>query len=172
MMPSGKNQRLRYKRRENGLTDYRRRLRMLRGGLPRAVVRVSNTQVTCQVVEYAPGGDKVIVEVKTSSLTEKHGWPIDASRKSVPASYLTGFAAGKKAIAAGCETAILDIGLAASTKGNRVYAALKGMIDAGLEIPHGEDVLPSEERIMGSHIDESLATAVESTKKSIEEAHA
>ena len=53
MMPSGKNQRLRYKRRENGLTDYRRRLRMLRGGLPRAVVRVSNTQVTCQVVEYA-----------------------------------------------------------------------------------------------------------------------
>ena len=169
MMPSGKNQRLRYKRRENGLTDYRRRLRMLRG-LPRAVVRVSNTQVTCQVVEYAPGGDKVIVEVKTSSLTEKHGWPIDASRKSVPASYLTGFAAGKKAIAAGCETAILDIGLAASTKGNRVYAALKGMIDAGLEIPHGEDVLPSEERIMGSHIDDSLATSVESTKKSIEEA--
>jgi large subunit ribosomal protein L18 len=46
------------------------------------------------------------------------------------------------------------------------------MIDAGLEIPHGEDVLPSEERIMGSHIDDSLATSVESTKKSIEEAHA
>ena len=83
-----------------------------------------------------------------------------------------GFAVGKKAIAAGYNTAILDIGLAASTKGNRVYAALKGMIDAGLEIPHGEDVLPSDERIMGSHIDDSLATSVESTKKSIEEAHA
>ena len=165
MMPSGKNQRLRYKRRENGLTDYRRRLRMLRGGIPRAVVRVSNTQVTCQVVEYSPGGDKILAEVKTSSLTENHGWPIDASRKSIPASYLTGFAVGKKAIAAGCETAILDIGLAASTKGNRAYAALKGMID-------GEDVLPSEDRIMGSHIDDSLASSVESTKKSIEEAQA
>ena len=127
---------------------------MLRGGIPRAVVRVSNTQVTCQVVEYSPGGDKILAEVKTSSLTENHGWPIDASRKSIPASYLTGFAVGKKAIAAGCETAILDIGLAASTKGNRAYAALKGMIDAGLEIPHGEDVLPSEDRIMGSHIDD------------------
>ena len=143
---------------------------MLRGGIPRAVVRVSNTQVTCQVVEYSPGGDKILAEVKTSSLTENHGWPIDASRKSIPASYLTGFAVGKKAIAAGCETAILDIGLAASTKGNRAYAALKGMIDAGLEIPHGEDVLPSEDRIMGSHIDDSLASSVESTKKSIEEA--
>lgn len=145
---------------------------MLRGGIPRAVVRVSNTQVTCQVVEYSPGGDKILAEVKTSSLTENHGWPIDASRKSIPASYLTGFAVGKKAIAAGCETAILDIGLAASTKGNRAYAALKGMIDAGLEIPHGEDVLPSEDRIMGSHIDDSLASSVESTKKSIEEAQA
>ena len=145
---------------------------MLRGGIPRAVVRVSNTQVTCQVVEYSPGGDKILAEVKTSSLTENHGWPIDASRKSIPASYLTGFAVGKKAIAAGCETAILDIGLAASTKGNRAYAALKGMIDAGLEIPHGEDVLPSEDRIMGSHIDDSLASSVESTKKSIEEARA
>ena len=145
---------------------------MLRGGIPRAVVRVSNTQVTCQVVEYSPGGDKILAEVKTSSLTENHGWPIDASRKSIPASYLTGFAVGKKAIAAGCETAILDIGLAASTKGNRAYAALKGMIDAGLEIPHGEDVLPSEDRRMGSHIDDSLASSVESTKKSIEEAQA
>ena len=145
---------------------------MLRGGIPRAVVRVSNTQVTCQVVEYSPGGDKILAEVKTSSLTENHGWPIDASRKSIPASYLTGFAVGKKAIAAGCETAILDIGLAASTKGNRAYAALKGMIDAGLEIPHGEDVLPSEDRIMGSHIDDSLASSVESRKKSIEEAQA
>ena len=145
---------------------------MLRGGIPRAVVRVSNTQVTCQVVEYSPGGDKILAEVKTSSLTENHGWPIDASRKSIPASYLTGFAVGKKAIAAGCATAILDIGLADSTKGNRAYAALKGKIDAGLEIPHGEDVLPSEDRIMGSHIDDSLASSVESTKKSIEEAQA
>ena len=56
-MAHGKSQRLRFKRRRNGKTDYRRRLRMLRGGIPRAVVRVSNTQVTCQLVEFGMDGD-------------------------------------------------------------------------------------------------------------------
>lgn len=171
-MPSGKNQRLRYKRRENGLTDYRRRLRLLRGDSPRAVVRVSNTQATCQLVEYSPEGDRVLVEMKSSSLIKEHGWPNDASRKSIPASYLTGYALGKKALASGVNSAVLDIGLAASSTGNRVYAALKGMVDAGLDIPHGEAVLPSEDRISGRHISESLESSLESTKASIEEAYA
>ena len=76
----------------------------------------------------------------------------------------------KAAISAGHNEAILDIGLAASTSGNRVFAALKGMVDAGMEIPHGEDVLPDDDRINGSHIDASIAKAVEAAKKSIEEA--
>ena len=76
----------------------------------------------------------------------------------------------KAAISAGHNEAILDIGLAASTSGNRVFAALKGMVDAGMEIPHGEDVLPDDDRINGSHIDDSIAKAVEAAKKSIEEA--
>ena len=75
-------------------------------------------------------------------------------------------------MAAGHNEAILDIGLAASTPGNRVFAALRGMVDAGFEIPHGEEVLPSDDRINGSHIDDSIAKAVESAKKSIEEATA
>ena len=44
-MAHGKRQRRKYARREFGLTDYRRRLKLLRGGEPRAVVRVSNTEV-------------------------------------------------------------------------------------------------------------------------------
>ena len=63
--------------------------------------------------------------------------------------------------------AILDIGLAASSTGNRAYSALKGMIDAGMEIPHSEGVLPSEERINGEHIGDGIAKAVVATKKSI-----
>ena len=51
--------------------------------------------------------------------------------------------------------------------GNRAYAALKGMVDAGMEIPHSEEVLPSEERINGEHIGEGIAKAVATTKKSI-----
>ena len=170
MMAYGKNQRLRFKRRRNGETDYRRRMKMLRGGVARAVVRVTNTQTICQLVNYETTGDTTQVSIDGSTLVEKHGWPIDASRKSIPASYVAGYAMAKEAISAGHNEAILDIGLAASTSGNRVFAALKGMVDAGMEIPHGEDVLPDDDRINGSHIDDSIAKAVEAAKKSIEEA--
>jgi len=51
-----------------------------------------------------------------------------------------------------------------------VFAALKGMVDAGLEIPHGDSVLPEEDRINGAHIDDSYASVVEATKTKIEEA--
>ena len=77
----------------------------------------------------------------------------------------------KAALAQGAEEAVLDIGLAASTPGNRVFSALKGMVDAGLDIPHGENILPDEDRINGSHINGDIATAVESTKTQIEGAY-
>ena len=78
---------------------------------------------------------------------------------------------GKAAMAHGYEEAVLDVGLAATPVGGRVFAALKGMVDAGLEVPHGEQVLPEEDRINGAHIGDNIAGAVESTKKSIEEAY-
>lgn len=169
-MAHGKNQRLRFKRRRDGETDYRRRMKLLRGETQRAVVRISNTQTTCQLVEFNPDGDIVIASVNGKALVDKYSWPEDASRKSIPASYLTGFALAKNAISSGHESAILDIGLSASSKGSRVFAALKGMIDAGLEIPHGEDVLPDEDRINGMHIDASMGDKVKKSIKAIEEA--
>jgi large subunit ribosomal protein L18 len=89
----------------------------------------------------------------------------------LPASYLVGYALGKSALAAGHDEAVLDIGLAASSSGARVFAALKGMIDAGLEIPHGESVLPSDERLSGAHINDSYSASIEATKSKIEEAY-
>ena len=166
-MAKGRNQRLRFKRRRNAETDYHRRSRMLRGGSPRAVVRVSNTQVTCQLVAYEPDGDRVLESVTGKSLVDSHKWPADASRKSVPACYLAGYAMAKSALSNGHSEAILDIGLAASSSGSRTYAALRGMIEAGLKIPHSEDVLPSDDRINGEHIGESISKAVAATKKSI-----
>ena len=168
MMARGKRQRMRYRRREVGLTDYRRRLKLLRGGKPRAVVRVSNTQIVCQLVDYEPDGDKVLAASSGATLVKDFKWPKKASRKSVPACYLAGYALAKRATAAGHDTAVLDIGLAASTRGNRVFAALKGMVDGGLDIPHSESVIPDEKRLAGEHIDGKLAKAVEKTRKSIE----
>ncbi len=171
MMAYGKSQRLRPKRRRQGKTDYHRRLRLLRSGAPRAVVRVSNTQVICQLVSYNPGGDAILHSVNGKSLTDSCAWPEDASKKSIPACYVAGYALGKKAVSAGNHEAVLDIGLAASSPGSRVFSALKGMIDAGLDIPHGTSVLPSEERLSGKHIDDSLSSSVEASIEAIEGAH-
>ena len=167
-MAQGKNQRLRFKRRREGETDYRRRMKLLRGETPRAVVRVSNTQTTCQLVEFNPEGDIVLASVNGKTLVDKYSWPNDASRKSVPASYLVGYALAKNAISSGHDSAILDIGLSASSKGSRVFAALRGMVDAGLEIPHGEEVLPDDDRIHGMHIDDSMGDKVKKSIKAIE----
>jgi len=153
------------------LTDYRRRLKLLRGQMPRAVVRISNTRTTCQLVTWAADGDLVEVTVTGSDLVKKYGWPSNRSLKSVPASYLVGYAMGKAAVAAGSSEAVLDIGLAASTRGGRVYAALKGMSDAGLEIPHSDDVYPDEDRLNGAHVDDKIAGEVEKTKNTIEGAY-
>ena len=170
-MAYGKSQRLRPKRRRQGKTDYHRRLRLLRSGAPRAVVRVSNTQVICQLVSYNPEGDVILQSVNGKSLTDSYSWPEDASKKSIPACYVAGYALGKKAISAGNHEAVLDIGLAASSPGSRVFSALKGMIDAGLDIPHGTSVLPSEERLNGKHIGDSLLSSVEASIEAIEGAH-
>lgn len=167
----GNRQRSVLRRRKAGLTDYRRRLRLLRSEQPRAVVRVSNTRTSCQLVTWAVEGDKVALNVTGNDLVKKFSWPDNMSKKSVPASYLVGYALGKAAIAAGHEDAVLDIGLAASTPGSRVFAALRGMVEAGLNVPHSEEILPDDDRINGAHIDEAVANAIETTKASIEGAY-
>ena len=48
--------------------------------------------------------------------------------------------------------AVLDTGLYVSTPASRIYSALKGAVDAGLQIPHSEEILPKDERIKGEHI--------------------
>ena len=170
-MAHGKRQRRRYTRRSTGQTDYHRRLKLLRSGTPRAVVRITNTQVICQLISYQEDGDLIISAADGSALRGKYAWPAKASTKSVPAAYCTGYALAKQVQKSGHDEAVLDIGLAASTSGNRVFAALKGMVDGGLSVPHSEDIFPSDERLAGAHIDKSIAGAVEKTKAAIEEAN-
>ena len=168
---NGTRRRSVFRRRQSGQTDYHRRLKLLRGRKARAVVRVSNTRVTCQMINWSAGGDMVVASVTGSDLTKKYDWPADFSQKSVPACYLAGFALGKEAISKGCTEAVLDIGLAGSTVGGRVFSALKGMIDAGMEIPHSDVVLPEDDRINGEHISDKIGSAVEASKNKIEGAY-
>lgn len=167
-MAQGKRKRLAYRRRRSGETDYHRRRKLLRALKPRAVVRVSNTQVTCQLVNYSSSGDEVAINIDGNTLVNKYAWPESSSRKSLPASYLIGFAMGKAAVASGDNEAVLDIGLAASVPGTRIFAALKGMLDAGMDIPYGESAIPSDERINGAHISDDVSSSIEKTRKKIE----
>ena len=161
--------RIRLRRRRQGRTDYHRRLNLLRSEKPRAVVRLTNRRVIVQIVEYDADGDKVLITVDGGTLVRDYGWPKDASRKSIPACRMAGYAAGKKAIEAGMDSAVLDIGLANATVGNRRFAALKGLIEAGMDVPHSEEILPSEERAGGQHINATLTKAVEACMKKIDE---
>merc|ERR1719335_190004 len=43
-------------------------------------------------------------------------------------------------------TCVLDVGLVRTTTGNRVFGALKGAVDGGLNIPHSEKRFPGYDR--------------------------
>jgi large subunit ribosomal protein L18 len=137
-----------HRRRREQRTDYRQRLRLLKSGMPRFVVRASGRSITCQIISHDSKGDKTLASA-TSLELKKHGWK--GNTGNLPAAYLTGFLCGQKAKGK-VKEAILDMGLHVSVHGSRIYAGLKGALDSGIKIPHSEDVLPSEERIKGAHI--------------------
>ncbi len=49
-MAQGPRYKVAFRRRREGRTDYRQRARLLRGGVPRAVVRVSLRHTSVQIV--------------------------------------------------------------------------------------------------------------------------
>jgi large subunit ribosomal protein L18 len=138
-----------HRRRRQKRTDYRKRLELLKSGKPRFVVRLSVGSVTCQIMKHDVKGDHAIATA-TSLELKKLGWK--GHTGNVPAAYLAGFLCGQKAKKENVKEAVLDIGLHKAAHGSRVFAALKGAIDAGMDIPHSEEALPSEERIKGVHI--------------------
>jgi large subunit ribosomal protein L18 len=54
-----------------------------------------------------------------------------------------------------------------STKGSRIYAALKGVLDSGIKVPYSEEILPSEDRIKGRHISKDMEKQFEDVKNKI-----
>ncbi len=138
-----------HRRRREGKTDFKKRLELVKSGKTRLVIRRSLSGMNIQFIDYDVNGDKTIASAVSKEL-KKMGWTY--SLKNLPAAYLTGLLAGKKARTKNINEAILDTGLQISTKGSRIYAALKGVIDSGLNVPHSKEILPSDERLQGKHI--------------------
>ena len=149
-MATGPSYRVAFRRRREGKTDYQLRRGLVRSGLPRFVVRGSLRNVTIQMVKAELNGDKVLVSAHSDELARKYGWLGDTG--NISAAYLTGLLCGFKTVGLGVKEAILDIGLHYPSKSSRVFAALKGALDAGLTIPFDKEKLPDEKRIMGQHI--------------------
>jgi len=150
-MASGPRYTVPMRRRREARTDYHQRLRLLKSGKPRLVARKSNRQVRAQLVTTGPEGDRTAAAAQSKDLRE-YGW--EAPLSNMPAAYLTGLLAGLRAIEAGVEEAVLDIGLNSPTPGSKVFAVQEGAIDAGLEIPHNDSVLADWSRTRGEHVAE------------------
>ncbi len=140
------------RRRREGKTNYYKRYVYVLSKHPRFVVRRSNKYVWVQVIRAKPQGDEVIAAAHSRELMKKYGWK--GSGNSLPAMYLTGLLASLRALKAGIKYAVPDIGLHKPTKGAGVFAAIKAANDIGLEVPMGEEIAPSDERIKGAHIAE------------------
>jgi large subunit ribosomal protein L18 len=139
-----------YRRRKEGKTDYAARRALIISGRPRVVVRSSLKNVIAQVVMARPEGDRLVISAHSRELARKYGWK--TSRGNLPTAYLTGLLCGLKAKSQGLEEAIPDIGLHSPSKGARVFAVLKGLLDAGVHVPVDEEKLPDEKRLKGEHI--------------------
>jgi large subunit ribosomal protein L18 len=159
---TGPRYRVHFRRRREGRTDYRVRLRLLASGRSRAVVRCSGRRVRVALVDFDPRGDRVLASADSSELGRIAFPPV--SLASTPAAYLTGYLAGLRAKSRGADGAILDVGLQHATSGGRLAAALKGLLDAGLEIPHGGEKFPSADRLGGSHLPKRLPEPLEAYK--------
>lgn len=138
-----------YRRKREGRTNYKKRLKLLVSNKLRLVVRKTLNNIIVSVVSFDSKGDKVVVCAHSAEL-KKMGWKYKGS--NIPSAYLTGLIAGKKAMEKNINDLVLDIGLNPSVSGSKIYAALAGVIDAGIKVAHNPEILPNEDRLKGKHI--------------------
>lgn len=132
----------------------------------RLVARISNKYVTCQIIYSTLKGDVVMESAYSSELPE-YGAKVGLSNYA--ACYATGLLVARRLLTklkladayVGQEvadgefyeveenddgprpfTAYLDVGLARTSTGARVFGCLKGAADGGLNIPHKETRFP------------------------------
>jgi len=157
-------------------------------------VRRTNQRIICQVIHATLEGDNVLVNADSKELT-KYG--LNAGPTNYAAAYCVGLLAARRLLTSlkladkyqGASKvdgdvynvkaiensprpfkAFLDVGLVRTTTGNRVFGAMKGACDGGLNIPH------KTKRFPGTHITKAevvtnkrgKATDVEKSKTSFD----
>ncbi|XP_076915994.1 large ribosomal subunit protein uL18-like [Bidens hawaiensis] len=163
---------VKFKRRREGKTDYRARVRLInqdknKYNTPkyRYVVRISNKDITAQIISATIAGDIVLASAFAHELPS---YGLKFGLTNYAAAYCTGLLLARRVLkklemddeyqgnveviykqlgedysVEPAESrrpfrALLDVGLVRTTTGNRVFGALKGALDGGLDIPHSE----------------------------------
>ncbi|XP_011037361.1 PREDICTED: 60S ribosomal protein L5-like [Populus euphratica] len=159
---------VKFKRRREGKTDYRARIRLInqdknKYNTPkyRFVVRFSNKDIVAQITSASITGDTVLASAYAHELPR---YGLEVGLTNYAAAYCTGLLLARRVLkmlemdeeyegnveATGEDfsvepadtrrpfRALLDVGLVRTTTGNRVFGALKGALDGGLDIPHSE----------------------------------
>ncbi len=164
-MTRGPRQHVPFRRRRQGQTNYRRRLALLKSEKPRLVIRKTLSETIVQFIQFRLTGDQVLASATAREL-RKFEWK--GHTGNVSAAYLTGYLAGRRAKAAKVKEAVADIGLHPPTRGSRVFAALQGVRDAGVEVPGDDKVVPDEARRRGEHLGTVPAPSVDEIKAKVE----
>ncbi len=152
---TGPKYRVHFRRRREGKTNYAKRLKLLKSGLPRLVARKTNTRVIASLTIFDEKGDKTLCTIDGKHLV-KLGWK--GSKKNLAASYLVGLMIGKKAKSLGIGKAVLDMGLHTPTSNNFAFFVAYGAKEAGLDIKIPENLDIS--RIEKSKIDKNVFDVV------------
>uniref|UniRef100_A0A5B7BHZ2 Large ribosomal subunit protein uL18 C-terminal eukaryotes domain-containing protein n=1 Tax=Davidia involucrata TaxID=16924 RepID=A0A5B7BHZ2_DAVIN len=159
---------VKFKRRREGKTDYRARIRLInqdknKYNTPkyRFVVRFTNKDIIAQIISASIAGDIVLAAAYAHELPR---YGLEVGLTNYAAAYCTGLLLARRVLkmlemddeyqgnveATGEDfsvepaesrrpfRALLDVGLLRTTTGNRVFGALKGALDGGLDIPHSE----------------------------------
>jgi len=154
------------RRRMEGKTDYKLRLKILKSGIPRIVIRRTNKYFTLQAVTSKQAQDTVVTGISSrdlikEGLDKKH----TGSLKSIPAGYLTGLLFAKKLDKK--QEYIMDLGMIRTIPKNRTYAVLKGLMDGGANIRVGDKVFPEQERLDGNHLKDEAKEAFKKLKEKL-----
>jgi len=154
------------KRRRLKKTDYRKRLGLIKGGIPRAVIRRSIKNMKVDIAEYAVNGDRIVAHGSTIEL-KKFGWKSPTG--NTPSSYLAGYLVGIRAKKKGIKKVIVDLGRQKVVKGGKLMASVQGIVDAGVKVPVDKKFLPHKDRLAGKHLKTIKENSIDEVKKAMEE---
>ncbi len=157
---------LNFKKRRSGKTNYKKRYNLLLSKEPRIAIRITNKQIIIQSIKYNEKGDETIAYATSRDL-KSYGWT--HTPKNTPTAYLTGLLCAKRTYDKKIKTAIIDFGLHTTQKKGRIFAAVKGILDGGIDLAHDteKDIFPDEKRITGTHLKKDSTKDFEKVKENI-----